>query len=839
MALEKAWLARTEAKLISRKLQDDLAAEITKGCRSDILPHPVCLEPVFRPILAPKGGTSYSCTGDDIPYTPLGQNQWTQLQVWLSPEQMADWWTRSELMVKQLSCVSQPVALEIMGNEGEITIQFFCHQDDGAIVQAAFASQFEQSQLLVNHSDRLANYSVEAWQDAVFLDFYPSSRLYSHLLTRPDELILSPYQTLFSSLARFPKEVLGFYQVVFVPAAPQNNWMMNVQALVDMEYQIKLCSGLPTTIRYQQQAPSFDLQNSSNVVETKAHNDKPFFFAALRIGVIPGRTNASDLLKSLIVFSGQIQHGGRQLGALTQKDYRQYLSPAAIVKMFSMRLVHRPGFLLNSCELTSLVHIPPLSVTEHLQSILIPLEDLPPDASIQTGTPIGFCRYADKNLPVCIPDEHRFRHCHIIGKPDMGKSSLMLYTIIHDIQQNHSVIVLDPHGTLVDAVLKLVPRESVDRVIYLNLGDPSWIPIWNPLRTRPGIPLERIADEFVSIFKNIVDGWGDKMENFMRQSLLAILHLEDGSLLDVYNLLRKKSQKSKILRKEILTNIEDNETLRAFWEEDFLTYTAADVFPPRHKYIKILGGGTVSLMLSQPDSQFDLYDVMQQGTVLLINLFNMGPELQSIVGCFILALLEIYTKQRQANRPELLVPCHIYCDEAPRFITNAVDNLIVEARKFKVSLTLSHQYLRQFSIERADALSSVGSTIIYNVNEHDASRLKQNLQGRIKVEELIRQEKGQAVASINNHIVRVNTHYVRSFPEENYKEQIIALSRRRYYKPVGEVREIVRQHNRRFSTQDHFNETRNHQFALEGNRVLPDDIQADLEKKLQTLDEFF
>ena len=326
--------------------------------------------------------------------------------------------------------------------------------------------------------------------------------------------------------------------------------------------------------------------------------------------------------------------------------------------MFVAGLTYRPGFLVNSWELTSLVHIPAPQVIEPHEVSLVALETLPAGDSLLLGTPVGICSYAGTEQVVCIPPEFRSSHTHLIGRTGTGKSSVMESMVLHDVRQGHGVAVLDPHGRLVQRLLLLLPRECVDRVIYINPGDPDWIPIWNPLRCRSAFGPSRIADDLVAAFKSFVTGWGDRLEHLLRHALIGVLHLPQASLLDVSNLLRQKSEESRRLKSMILKSVED-EPLRTFWRHDFDRYKSADLAPPQHKLSKLLTSGTVSLMLSQSETSFDLRDVMDSGKILLIDLSSIGTEVREILGCFILSLLHLTALGRNSLSGEEQRPFHI------------------------------------------------------------------------------------------------------------------------------------------------------------------------------------
>ena len=552
---------------------------------------------------------------------------------------------------------------------------------------------------------------------------------------------------------------------------------------------VKLLGGMVPSDRIYQQEPSGDQRRMAFDVEAKAHNDKPLFAAALRVAVMGDEDGLAGMLWPLAGACGLVQHGGRPLSLLSRDDYEAQLPADALRDLFVRGLTYRPGFLVNSQELTSLAHVPPPQLLE-LPGAAGALETLPAPEELATGTPIGVCLYADQQQAVRIPNKLRNRHVHLVGRPGMGKSSLLERMVLHDLDQGWGTAVLDPHGQLVQRLLGLIPPEHAERIIYIDPGDPDWIPLWNPLSCAAGQPHSRVADDLVRAFKSFVTGWGDRLEHLLRHAIYAVLHLTGGCLWDVANLLRKNSPESKQLRGYVLHEL-DNEVARAFWRHDFGRYRSADLAPAQHKLSKLLTSGSVSLMLSQSNASFDLREIMESGHALLVDLSRIGPEVRQILGCFILSLLHLSALGRDVSRSTPR-PFHIYCDEAHRFLTDALEDMVAETRKFNVSLTLAHQYLSQFTMRKADALSSVGSTVIFNVDTKDAHHLRSGLQGLVEVDDLITLEVGQAIARIGTHITRVRTQPPLEIPPDNAREQIIQRSRERYYRPVEQVRSEVR-----------------------------------------------
>ena len=792
MSIEQTLIARARPHMLRTMAEALFHGEVSKGCRPDIALTPVSLEPTFRPISQVSELVTGQTQKDFIPEPIPPASNLVRLQIWPSPDEEFSW-LNSELFLKQLQTVSHRIGFEFIGNTKEILMRFLAHRADLPIIKTAFRGQFERCELSDSLDDLFIGLNPDSRNDATFLDCFPPPP-YSHLLTRPDELKVTTYRSLVAALMEIEPPAIGFYQALLQPVKSEHNWHRNVEILLDVEYTIRLNSGLQSPQRYPQQAPSGDLRNMAGELQTKAHNDKPFYAISLRVAVIGAGEKGRMLLSSLATFISLFQHGGCPLNYITDHEYVNVLSPEQIREMFLLGVTYRPGFLVNSYELSGLVHIPPLSICEHRQIPLKGLETLPirnPD--LLNGTWIGTCSYAGSTQHVCIPDNVRELHTHLIGSTGVGKSTTQEHIILHDIEQGHGVAVLDPHGDLIERLLCLIPERQVERTIYVNPGDPDWVPLWNPLERIAGQDVGRTANNIVRAIKSFVasGGWGDRLENILRNMVFALLHLPQGTFLDISNLLRNKSEESKIIRREILKVI-DNETARQFWLHDYPGYRKSDLSPPINKLGKLLLSDTVSLMLSQPESRLNFREIMDEGMIVLIDLSNMDINVKQVLGCFILSILHLNALSRSNLDIKDRKQFHIHCDESHQFMTDTLESIIAETRKYKVSMTLCHQYLSQFGKKKMDALSTVGSSIIFNVDSSDAQYLKKDLQEKVKMEELVSLKQWEAIVRIGADIVRIKTRPPHKLPTTNFKDRIIQESRSQYYKPVHEVQKGIR-----------------------------------------------
>ena len=675
--------------------------------------------------------------------------------------------------------------LEVVGNCEEISLGLVAQRGDLPQLRTAFRGQFDRCALTNVGLPGAHALPVGANSALIFAEFYPAMPYYRRF-TEPAEFVCSPLKTLLAALMALPDSMLGIFQVLFQPASLDHSWHDNVRFLQDLEYRFHTNAGLTPQQQYAQQIPSAALTTVANWLETKAHNDKPFFFAVIRIAVSGGGPDREQYLRSLTTFLGAYQHGGRQLRAIREDAFAGVLSAEQIPKLFSHAWTHRGGILLSSAELASLVHLPPLSALSEMGAPLSCLGPLVDVSSCVDGTCIGKCSVAGAKLPVVIPHELRMAHVHIIGVPGKGKSTLIEQMCLQDIARGHGIAVLDPHGTLVTELLGLLRREDADRVVYLHFDDPEWIPVWNPLSLPEGVDPGIVADEIIRAFRSFITGWGDRLEHLLRHAILGLLHVPGSTMFDVSTLLSRGAKQAEQLIRAILAAT-NNELIHRFWRENFPTYKAADLAPPQHKLSKVLASGPVGAMLTQRDSFFALREVMDTGKILLVNLSNMGADLCAAVGSLVLSLIYTAAIGRGRTSSRDLRPFYLYADESHRFVTDALSNIIDETRKFKVGLTLAHHRYSQFPPVERDALSDCRTSVFLALNRDDSRRIARSLHKHVSPEDLMCLERGEGIAQIDGKAVRFRTSLPRPPGEPCCREDVIRLSHGRYYRRARDM----------------------------------------------------
>ena len=395
------------------------------------------------------------------------------------------------------------------------------------------------------------------------------------------------------------------------------------------------------------------------------------------------------------------------------------------------------------------------------------------------GTPIGTRRLVGITQQVCIPVSLRTQHLHILGAADQGKAHLMQQMVLHDIDQGHGVAVIDPGGSLIESLLCRIPVRHLDRIIYLNFGAPDWVPIWNPLHSDTGQPPARIADALVRAFvRSGIHGRG-KIGDVLHQAVLGVLHLSCGTFLDVHKLLRRGTEQGERFRQTILHVTKNQVAHPSLQEVHFISNIVA---PVADRLGKLLGADTVGQMLSQPQSAISFQHILDQRSILLVDLSSVMGETGHILGLFILSLLNLAARSRTAGDASSGNPFHIYCDEAHRFLGSQLEGLMATGRKLNLSLTLAHPSLSQLDAGQKDAISKAGAAIMFRIDRADAAYLSSDLQGQAEAQDLTSLRRGEAIARIGDRILRIRAHAPLRVVDPDGRALIIRESHRRYYR---------------------------------------------------------
>jgi Type IV secretion-system coupling protein DNA-binding domain len=333
----------------------------------------------------------------------------------------------------------------------------------------------------------------------------------------------------------------------------------------------------------------------------------------------------------------------------------------------------------------------------------------------------------------------RRAHMYVIGKTGTGKSTLIANLARQDAVNDEGFALLDPHGDLVEQVLRAVPENRRADLIYFNVPDLAHPLAFNPLESADGQFRPLIASGLISVFKKMWEEfWGPRMEYVLRNTLLALLEFPGSTLLDVPKMLDDT-----VFRGHVLALVQ-NAQVRRFWLREYQNYPARfraeAIAPIQNKVGEFLVNPILRRIVGQPKSAFDLRQVMDEGKILLVNLAKgkIGEDTASLLGAMLVTKISLAALSRaelpEAERRDF----YLYVDEFPSFTTNAFASMLAEMRKYRVGLVLAHQYLSQLEESLRDAiLGNAGTLIAFRSGLTDALLLEKEFFPEFRPSDLI------------------------------------------------------------------------------------------------------
>ena len=323
----------------------------------------------------------------------------------------------------------------------------------------------------------------------------------------------------------------------------------------------------------------------------------------------------------------------------------------------------------------------------------------------------------------------RRRHLHIIGQTGAGKSTLLANLLAQDLVAGRGVGLIDPHGSLAEDALTLVPSERAHQLVYLNPADLERPIGFNVL---DGVTPDQhavAADGVVAAFHHVwPDSWGPRLEYLLTHAIRALLCNPGSTLLGVPRLFTDDRYRARIL-----ANVRDP-VLLAFWRNEWDSYDShfrtEAIAPILNKLGKVLADNRLRNIVAQPKSTIDLRRIMDEERILIVNLAKgpLGEGTAHLLGALLSTALATAALSRVDIPEYARTPFYLYADEFQNYASAGFAVILSEARKYALSLTLGHQYLGQLSDTlRQAVLGNAASTIAFRVGAEDAPLLASHL----------------------------------------------------------------------------------------------------------------
>ncbi len=398
---------------------------------------------------------------------------------------------------------------------------------------------------------------------------------------------------------------------------------------------------------------------------------------------------------------------------------------------FTFRLFSKGSALpLSLRELTTVYHFPPKGIESAPNLVQSRATTAPAPASLpQEGVMLGTNEYRGTVTTVRLAPEDRLRHLYVIGQTGTGKSGFLRTLIEQDIKNGKGVCFIDPHGNDILEVLACVPPERFEDVIYFDPADISRPFGLNMLEYDAAHPEQKsfIVNEMLAIFRqlygDVPESMGPAFEQYFRNATQLVMEdpASGSTLMDIGRVLSNKPFRDYKLSKS------NNPIVNQFWNEIATQAegeaSLANIVPYiTNKFDEFTGNDFMRPIIGQQESSFKFRDVIDNKKILLVNLSKgrLGERNANLLGLIIVGKLFMAALSRADNPRADFAPFYLYIDEFQNITTNSIPGILSEARKYKLSLTLAHQFLAQIDEKIRDAVfGNVGSMAVFRVGQED------------------------------------------------------------------------------------------------------------------------
>ena len=395
-------------------------------------------------------------------------------------------------------------------------------------------------------------------------------------------------------------------------------------------------------------------------------------------------------------------------------------------------------------ELAGIFHFPDPDIVPHIVHVMARRSEPPldlPKAGNKDVLPFGFSNYHNQQIPFGLYRADRSRHLYVVGKSGTGKSKLLELLIATDIKEGKGVCVLELFGA----------------------------------------------------------NWTPRLEHVLRQTTLALLDSKGTTVFSILKMLSDKNYRQKIVAK-----IEDA-VVKNFWVNEFAAWSEKfdneAITPLLNKVGQLVSTNLIRNIIGQPFNTFNIRQVMDNQKIMLVKLNKglLGEENAALLGAMMITKIEQAALERADTAEEDRKTFYLYCDEFQYFATDTFAEILSEARKYRLSLTVAHQYMGQLIDKvRTTIFGNIGTIISFRVGAEDAGVLEQEFTPVFKVRDIINlavrefyikmSVKGETRDAFSGTTMDCRT----PKDSESFKKEIIGFSRKTFSKPKAEVEELLR-----------------------------------------------
>jgi hypothetical protein len=405
--------------------------------------------------------------------------------------------------------------------------------------------------------------------------------------------------------------------------------------------------------------------------------------------------------------------------------------------------------------------------------------------------------YRNQNRRFGIKTDDRRRHMYLLGKTGMGKTNLLENMVLSDIYAGHGVAYVDPHGDTAEKLLNYIPPKRINDVVYFNPSDMEYPVGFNILETVNDEQKHLVASGLMGVFKKIWPAvWSARMEYILLNCVLALLDYPGATLLGINRLLVDKEYRARVIAK-----IRDP-IVKTFWVAEFSSwsekYATEAIAPVQNKVGQFLSASIIRNIVAQVKSTINPRQIMDEGKIFIVNLAKgrIGEDNMKLLGGMIITKIQLAAMERVDMAEDERRDFYLFVDEFQNFANQSFANILSEARKYRLSLTVAHQFIEQLEEEVRDAVfGNVGTLIIFRVSGQDATYMETEFMPTYTPEDLTNLAKYQIYLKLMVDGVATAPFSANTLPPiarvMDSEDKVIAVSRERYAQQRAVIEEKV------------------------------------------------
>jgi type IV secretory pathway TraG/TraD family ATPase VirD4 len=428
------------------------------------------------------------------------------------------------------------------------------------------------------------------------------------------------------------------------------------------------------------------------------------------------------------------------------------------------------------------------------------------------GLLLGRSIYRGQETPIFMQRDDRRRHSYIIGRTGSGKTEIMKYMSVQDIKNGEGLCIIDPHGDFIEDILPHIPKERAEDVILFEPFDMDRPMGLNILQVDGEEQKDFAVQEMIQIFYKLVTDpamLGPMFEHNMRNAMLTLMADEEhpGTITDIPRIFTDTEfQKYKVSKLK-------DPVVKLFWEKEMAKTSDFHKSEMLGYLISKVGRFVENAMMrnivGQSKSSFNFREVMDGRKILLINLAKgkVGEINAKLLGLIIVSKIQMAALSRADVKEDQRPDFYLYVDEFQNFVTDAFSSILSEARKYRLSLIVAHQYLGQLeqqagaqgaaSKDLRDAVfGNAGTMMCFRIGAEDSEVMAKEFKPTFNEFDLVNVDRYNAYVKlmINGTASKPFNMATYPLPKDGNEEQAKAirqLSRLKFGRPRAEVEEEI------------------------------------------------